>query len=114
MTATWALVHPDRPVTIGVPLPTYSVVILDPTEDQALPLGEVGEIGLAGIGLARGYLNRDDLTVRASFKTSSESPTIRRAESTAPETLVGSTRTMRSNITADWILRSRSGATALS
>ncbi|HSL09507.1 MAG TPA: amino acid adenylation domain-containing protein, partial [Pseudonocardiaceae bacterium] len=66
VTATWTVVHPDRPVTIGVPLPTYSAVILDPTgEHRALLPGEVGEIGIAGIGLARGYLNRDDLTDRA-------------------------------------------------
>ena len=32
-------VHPDRPVTIGVPLPTYSVVILDPEKDAALAPG---------------------------------------------------------------------------
>jgi non-ribosomal peptide synthetase-like protein len=66
VTATWTLVHPNRPVTIGVPLPTYSAVILNPDgEQRALPRGEVGEIGLAGIGLARGYLNRDDLTDQA-------------------------------------------------
>ncbi|MGH3696045.1 MAG: Pls/PosA family non-ribosomal peptide synthetase [Pseudonocardiaceae bacterium] len=66
VTATWTTVHPDRPVTIGVPLPTYSAVILDPDgEHRALSPGEVGEIGIAGIGLARGYLNRDDLTDRA-------------------------------------------------
>ncbi|WP_445183435.1 Pls/PosA family non-ribosomal peptide synthetase [Pseudonocardia sp. Cha107L01] len=66
VTATWTEVHPGKAVTIGVPLPTYSIVILDP-EDlyRALPRGEVGEIGIAGIGLARGYLNRDDLTDRA-------------------------------------------------
>src|ERR671916_127952 len=58
----------DQPVTIGVPLPTYSVVILDPDEDTALGSGEVGEIGIAGIGLARGYLNRDDLTDRAFIR----------------------------------------------
>jgi non-ribosomal peptide synthetase-like protein len=68
VTATWTSVHPDRPVTIGVPLPTYSVVILDPAEDTALPPGEVGEIGIAGIGLARGYLNRDDLTDRSFIR----------------------------------------------
>src|SRR5918997_1647880 len=68
VTATWTVVHPDRPVTIGVPLPTYSVVILDPDEDTALGSGEVGEIGIAGIGLARGYLNRDDLTDRAFIR----------------------------------------------
>jgi non-ribosomal peptide synthetase-like protein len=68
VTATWTSVHPDRPVTIGVPLPTYSAVILDPAEDKALPPGEVGEIGIAGIGLARGYLNRDDLTDRSFIR----------------------------------------------
>ena len=65
VTATWTLLDPDRPVTIGVPLPTYSVVILDPDTSRALPPGQMGEIGLAGIGLARGYLNRPDLTERA-------------------------------------------------
>ncbi|MEO7194956.1 MAG: Pls/PosA family non-ribosomal peptide synthetase [Pseudonocardiaceae bacterium] len=68
VSATWASVHPDRPVTIGVPLPTYSVVILDPAATQALPPGEVGEIGIAGIGLARGYLNRAELTDRAFIR----------------------------------------------
>ncbi|MDQ4009448.1 MAG: amino acid adenylation domain-containing protein [Actinomycetota bacterium] len=69
VTATWTSVHPDRPVTIGVPLPTYSAVILDPAgEEKALLPGEVGEIGIAGIGLARGYLNRDDLTDRAFIR----------------------------------------------
>jgi non-ribosomal peptide synthetase-like protein len=65
VTATWTPVHPDRPVTIGVPLPTYSVVILHPDKEKALLPGEMGEIGIAGIGLARGYVNRDDLTDRA-------------------------------------------------
>jgi amino acid adenylation domain-containing protein len=65
VTATWTLLHPGRPVTIGVPLPTYSVVILDPGADRALPPGEMGEIGIAGIGLARGYLNQPELTDRA-------------------------------------------------
>ena len=53
-------------MTIGVPLPTYSTVILDPDDPhQALPPGEIGEIGIAGVGLARGYVNRDDLTDKA-------------------------------------------------
>jgi non-ribosomal peptide synthetase-like protein len=65
VTATWTSVDPARPVTIGVPLPTYSVVILDPAQERALPFGELGEIGVAGIGLARGYVHRDDLTERA-------------------------------------------------
>ncbi|BCJ72972.1 peptide synthetase [Catellatospora sp. IY07-71] len=65
VTATWTPVHPDKPVTLGLPLPTYAAVILDPDESRALPPGEVGEIGIAGIGLAVGYVNRDDLTERA-------------------------------------------------
>ncbi|GAA1270850.1 hypothetical protein GCM10009609_37460 [Pseudonocardia aurantiaca] len=66
VTATWTELHPDKPATIGIPLPTYSTVILD-VEDpsHALPHGEIGEIGIAGIGLACGYLNRDDLTDEA-------------------------------------------------
>jgi non-ribosomal peptide synthetase-like protein len=63
VTATWTTLDPDRAVTIGQPLPTYSTVILDPEDPhKALPDGTIGEIGIAGIGLAIGYLNRDDLT----------------------------------------------------
>lgn len=53
---------PDSPVTIGKPLPTYMVVILDEHEDELAADGEVGEIGIAGIALAVGYINREDLT----------------------------------------------------
>ena len=62
VTATATEFSPDKPATIGVPLPTYAIVILDPHRDEALAGGEMGEIGIAGIGLAAGYLNRDDLT----------------------------------------------------
>jgi non-ribosomal peptide synthetase-like protein len=63
VTATWTELNPDRAVTIGQPLPTYSTVILDAEDPhRALPHGKIGEIGIAGIGLAIGYLNRDDLT----------------------------------------------------
>ena len=62
VTATLGRMTPDRPVTIGRPLPTYSIVILDAQQAKALPLGESGEIGIAGIGVAEGYLNRPELT----------------------------------------------------
>lgn len=65
VTATWTVVEPGRGVTIGVPLPTYSIVVLDPAAPAAQLPGEIGEIGIAGIGLAQGYLNRPDLTERA-------------------------------------------------
>ena len=64
VTATLTELKPDKPVTIGVPLPTYSIVILDPAEDKAVAPGELGEIGIAGVGLALGYLNRDELTLK--------------------------------------------------
>ncbi len=62
VTATLARMSPEKPVTIGRPLPTYSIVILDAKRAEALPLGKSGEIGIAGIGVAEGYLNRPELT----------------------------------------------------
>ncbi|SON56778.1 Linear gramicidin synthase subunit D [Hartmannibacter diazotrophicus] len=62
VTATLTELHPGRPVTIGRPLPSYTIVILAEDRPELVPAGDVGEIGIAGIGLARGYLNRDDLT----------------------------------------------------
>jgi non-ribosomal peptide synthetase-like protein len=66
VTCTWAEVHPDKPVTIGVPLPTYATVILDVDDPtKALPHGKSGEIGVAGVGLALGYLNNREKTDKA-------------------------------------------------
>ena len=62
VTATLTKLYPDKPVTIGGPLPTYTIVILDESRDAALERGATGEIGIAGVGLAAGYLNRADLT----------------------------------------------------
>jgi non-ribosomal peptide synthetase-like protein len=58
---TWHECHPDRPITIGKPLPTYQVYILD-SELEPVPHGVEGEIHIGGICLARGYVNRPDLT----------------------------------------------------
>ena len=62
VTATLGTLDPEKPVTIGKPLPTYSIVILDPEENVPVELGEQGEIGIAGVGVAEGYLNRPELT----------------------------------------------------
>ena len=62
VTCTLTELYPNKPVTIGGPLPTYSVVILAEDKDEAFERGAMGEIGIAGIGLAAGYLNREDLT----------------------------------------------------
>ncbi|MEE8235305.1 MAG: amino acid adenylation domain-containing protein, partial [Gammaproteobacteria bacterium] len=52
-------VHPEIP--IGSPLPNTSVYVLD-RHRQPVPLGVPGELYIGGIGVARGYLNRDDTT----------------------------------------------------
>jgi non-ribosomal peptide synthetase-like protein len=61
VTCTMAELSPGRPVTIGTPLPTTTIVLLDEDLEPVL-LGEVGEICVGGPGVARGYVNRDDLT----------------------------------------------------
>ncbi len=62
VTCTLTELLPDKPVTIGGPLPTYTIVILDPDKPEEVPEGGMGEIGIAGIGLAQGYLKRPELT----------------------------------------------------
>jgi non-ribosomal peptide synthetase-like protein len=51
---------PAQPVSIGSPLPGYSVHVLD---ENAKPVAadEAGELYIGGAGVARGYLNRPDL-----------------------------------------------------
>lgn len=56
-----AIRREDARPTIGSPIPNASVYILDQAL-QPTPLGVVGEICIAGAGLARGYLKRPDLT----------------------------------------------------
>ncbi len=53
-----------RAVPIGRPITDTPVFILSPTM-QPLPIGLVGELYVGGRGLARGYLQRDDLTARS-------------------------------------------------
>ena len=61
VTATWCELFPDRPVTIGLPLPTYRAYILD-EHLRPVPDGESGELCIGGPGVAIGYVNRPDLT----------------------------------------------------
>lgn len=47
--------------TIGKPYANYKAYVLD-KHDNPLPVGIVGELHIAGAGLARGYLNMPELT----------------------------------------------------
>ncbi|MGH1352049.1 MAG: amino acid adenylation domain-containing protein, partial [Methyloligellaceae bacterium] len=59
--ATWAECYPDKPVTIGTPIPGYEAYVLD-KDQKPVRMGEVGELYVGGPGVARGYCNRADLT----------------------------------------------------
>ncbi len=61
VTATVAELLPRARVTIGRPLPTYTVVLLDDDRAEVAP-GEIGEICIGGPGVALGYVGRPDLT----------------------------------------------------
>lgn len=53
--------EPVGEIPLGQPLPNKRIYLLDP-HLQPVPAGIPGEICVAGIGLASGYLNRPDLT----------------------------------------------------
>ncbi|WP_426454529.1 amino acid adenylation domain-containing protein [Paenibacillus sp. S-38] len=53
-----------KSVPIGRPICNHRCYILD-QDGQLLPIGAVGELYLAGAGVARGYWNRPDLTAAA-------------------------------------------------
>ncbi|MBD0256801.1 MAG: amino acid adenylation domain-containing protein [Cytophagales bacterium] len=60
--STACAVDPDAArVSIGKPLPNVRAYVLD-AHGALAPPGVVGEIALAGAGLARGYWQRDELT----------------------------------------------------
>ncbi len=59
--STHVLRKPDALATIGRPIANTQVYILDP-DGHLQPIGVPGELHIAGDGLARGYLHRDELT----------------------------------------------------
>jgi amino acid adenylation domain-containing protein/non-ribosomal peptide synthase protein (TIGR01720 family) len=51
----------EEAVPIGKPIDNTSLHVLDSTY-SLVPYGSIGEICIGGVGLARGYLNREELT----------------------------------------------------
>lgn len=59
--ATWTECHPLEAVTIGKPLVNYDACILDQNLNP-MPVGEPGELHICGVGIAKGYVGRPELT----------------------------------------------------
>lgn len=58
------VVDVDRALPIGRPLPNTEIYVLD-QHGEPVPVGIEGEIHIGGLGLARGYLGRPDLTAHS-------------------------------------------------
>ena len=61
MDATGKRIERDRPITIGRPIANTRIYILD-AHRHLVPVGIPGDLYIAGVGLAKGYLNRPELT----------------------------------------------------
>ena len=59
--STWLPIHNSAKVNIGKPLVGEYVYVLN-EQGQLLPIGEAGELHIAGTSVTRGYLNRPELT----------------------------------------------------
>jgi acyl-CoA synthetase (AMP-forming)/AMP-acid ligase II len=49
-------------IPIGKPIDNTELLVLNPHTQRLVPFGSVGEICIGGVGLARGYINRESLT----------------------------------------------------
>jgi bacitracin synthase 3 len=54
--------HPTDKVTIGKPVPSYKIYLLEVNSDKLVPFGSIGEICVGGISVGRGYLDDEKLS----------------------------------------------------
>ncbi|ORX93211.1 amino acid adenylation [Basidiobolus meristosporus CBS 931.73] len=57
----------EDPISVGPPLPNVQCYILD-SDSRPVPIGIVGELYIGGIGVARGYVGREELTIAKFIK----------------------------------------------
>ncbi len=57
----WRVEAPERGILIGAPIAGTEFYLLDP-EQRPVPTGAEGELCIAGLGVAAGYLNRPELS----------------------------------------------------
>lgn len=68
VTATMVPLLPGEPISIGLPLPNYSLAVLAVDGMEPVPFGERGELVITGPGVGFGYINRPELTAE-KFQT---------------------------------------------
>ena len=56
--------RPGEPITIGSPFPNVTYVILEVDQLRPLPHGDVGELCIGGVHVARGYRNQPEQTAQ--------------------------------------------------
>jgi len=89
VSCTLSELSPDRPITIGNPLPNYRIYIVD-AEGKLAKKGEVGELWIGGPGVANGYIAQSELT-QERFSHDPFSPQPGRVYRTGDEAIIGPT-----------------------
>ncbi len=62
VTAACTELKPGQLVSIGTPLPNYHLAVVDSALNP-VAIGEKGELVISGVGVAKGYLNRPEMTL---------------------------------------------------